>query len=242
MKKWVPVMMDMEARRVVVVGGGSVAARRAGELADAGAVVTVISPEFHPDLVRRIDSGEVRAVPARYRGAEQLEGAWLAVAATDDRELNRAVCRDAKRIGILWSNVSDAEHSALIMPRAVRRGGLVIAVSTSGASPGLAKRIAAQLETQFGEAYEAYVDFLYELRREVKRRGLDAKRRKRIFESALEFDILEAVGKDRAARAEWMERFIHLPETAETEFADEKTDHSRQQTKRSGPDPDASSD
>jgi len=244
MKKWFPVMLDMEGRKVVVVGGGAVAARRAGELAGAGAGVTVISPDFHPDLMRMIESGQVRAIRSRYTGPGQLQGAWLAVAATGDGEVNREVCRDAERLGILWNDASDAERSALLVPRTIRRGRLVIAVSTSGASPGLAKRIAAEIGERFGEEYAEYAEFLAELREKAKRRVKDEKRRKMIFESALKSDILESIEKNRAERAKWIERLLEnqLPSAAETESKNETTDRGGHQTKRPGADSDESGD
>lgn len=222
-----------------MVGGGDIAAHKIGELIEAGAEVTVIAPEYHRELERRIAGGQVKAIRARYEGIGQLQGAWLAVAATDDETVNAAVCRDAAALGLFCNNVADAALSSLIMPRTIRRGGLVIAVSTSGASPGLTKRIAAQLERQFDETYAEYIDFLHELREEVKRRVESRDRRALIFEAALQPELREAIRRDRRGT---MERLLHLPEKVGTESTDETNNRGGHKTERAGADPDRTGD
>jgi siroheme synthase-like protein len=144
----------------VVVGGGAVAARKARKLIQAGAEVVVVSPEVLPELVDM--SVEVHERPYEYG---DLEGADLAFAATDSREVNAAVAREAKARGVR-SNVADRPAEGdFAVPSTLRRGGLQVAVSTGGASPTLARRIRNELEEVFGPEWAGVVEELEAARR-----------------------------------------------------------------------------
>jgi precorrin-2 dehydrogenase / sirohydrochlorin ferrochelatase len=150
----------------VVVGGGAVAVRKARKLSQAGAEVAVVSPEVHPEL-------EDMSVEVHERPYEpgDLEGADLAFAATDRREVNAAVAREAHARGIRV-NVADrptegdfAVQGDFAVPSTLRRGGLQVAVSTGGASPTLARRIRNELEKVFGPEWAGVVEELEAVRR-----------------------------------------------------------------------------
>lgn len=141
MKRYYPIFLDVEGMEVVIVGGGRVAARKAAGVAEAGARVRVIAPRVAAGL--RAD--EVRR--RKYRAGD-LRGAVLAFAATDDRRVNHAVAREARRRGIPV-NVADArEECTFIVPARVRRGEMQIAISTGGTSPRLAKQLRERLEAE----------------------------------------------------------------------------------------------
>jgi precorrin-2 dehydrogenase / sirohydrochlorin ferrochelatase len=144
----------------VVVGGGVVAARKARKLWQAGADVVVVSPEVLPEL--EDVSVEVHERP--YESGD-LEGADLAFAATDRREVNVAVAREANARGIRINVADRPAEGDFAVPSTLRRGGLQVAVSTGGASPTLARRIRHELEEVFGPEWAGVVEELEAVRR-----------------------------------------------------------------------------
>jgi precorrin-2 dehydrogenase/sirohydrochlorin ferrochelatase len=143
-----------------VVGGGAVARRKARKLLQAGAEVVVISPEVLPEL-------EGMGVEVRHRPYEygDLEGADLAFAATDSREVNAAVAREAGERGVRINVADRPSEGDFAVPATLRRGGLQVAVSTGGASPTLARRIRNELEEVFGPEWASVVAELETVRR-----------------------------------------------------------------------------
>ena len=152
-----PIFLDLSGRRCVVVGGGVVANRKARKLLQARAEVVVISPETKPEI-------ESMAVEVRRRPYEagDLEGAYLAFAATDSREVNSAVAREAGERGIFVNVADKPSEGSFALPSTLRRGGLQVAVSTGGASPTLARDVREELEAKFGPEWAGLVE---ELRR-----------------------------------------------------------------------------
>jgi len=137
-----------------------VAARKARKLLEAGAEVVVVSPEVGSDLG---DTGiEVRERPYEYG---DLEGADLVFAATDRREVNAAVAREAKERGVRVNVADRPAEGDFAVPSTLRRGGLQVAVSTGGASPTLARRIRGELEEVFGPEWAGVVEELEAVRR-----------------------------------------------------------------------------
>ena len=144
----------------MVVGGGAVAARKARKLFQAGAEVVVVSPEVLPELEGT--SVEVHERPYEYG---DLEGADLAFAATDSREANAAVAREAHARGVRINVADRPAEGDFAVPSTLRRGGLQVAVSTGGASPTLARRIRNELEEVFGPEWAGVVEELEAVRR-----------------------------------------------------------------------------
>ena len=147
----------------MVVGGGEVASRKARKLLQARARVVVISPEITPVL-------ESVAVEVHRRSYEagDLEGAYLAFAATGSREVNAAVAREAKERGIPVNVADKPSEGDFAVPSTLRRGRLQVAVSTGGASPALARRIKDELEESFGPEWAGLVEELHAARREAR--------------------------------------------------------------------------
>lgn len=193
-------LVDLANTRCLVVGGGEVAARKVAALLAAGARPIVISPAFCESLRRQIDDGHIDAMERRYQSGD-LAGVRLVIAATDDPVTNEAVWREAQDTGCLVNVVDDPLRCNFFVPATVRRGALTLAVSTSGKSPLLARRIRQELEAQFEPAYEAYVDLLGELRPIVQEIA-SAALRKRLWEAILGSDVLDWVraGDIQAAR------------------------------------------
>jgi precorrin-2 dehydrogenase / sirohydrochlorin ferrochelatase len=155
-----PIFLDLSGRRCVVVGGGEVAGRKARKLLQARAEVVVIAPEVRPEL-------ESVAAEVHRRPYEQgdLEGAYLAFAATDAREVNAAVAEEAKGRGIPVNVADRPSVGDFALPSTLRRGRLQVAVSTGGASPTLAREIRGELEVLFGPEWAGVVEELHASRR-----------------------------------------------------------------------------
>jgi siroheme synthase-like protein len=143
----------------VVVGGGTIALRKAQGLVASGAVVTVVSPEFASGFAAGFGdgAGDVDLVRRVYRPAD-LEGAWLVVAATNDPVVQQQIYDEAERAGIWVNSVDDPDRCSFILPAVERRGPVIIAVSTQGRSPSLAGQlrdhIAARLPDGLAEIAE----------------------------------------------------------------------------------------
>jgi uroporphyrin-III C-methyltransferase/precorrin-2 dehydrogenase/sirohydrochlorin ferrochelatase len=162
-----PVFLKLEGRRVVLVGGGGVAAARLGELTRAGAHVTVVAPEIGTAL---LSFGGVIALQREFVPSD-LDGAWFAVAAATPA-VNRQVADAAEERRIFVNAVDDAERASAYMGGVLRRGGVTIAVSTEGCAPALAGLLREGLEAAVPEDIEAWVDIAHRLRQEQRAAGV----------------------------------------------------------------------
>lgn len=151
--------LDLTGRSCLVVGGGRVGLEKARGLLECGARVTVVAPEAEPELLDL----PVERVARRYAPSD-VEGRWLVVAATPDREVNRRVKEDADRHGIFCNVADDPELCSLILPAVHRVDPIAVAVSTGGASPALAQRLRAEIATVVGPEHAALARRLRALR------------------------------------------------------------------------------
>jgi precorrin-2 dehydrogenase / sirohydrochlorin ferrochelatase len=154
-----PAFLKLENRLVIVIGGGSIATQKIPSLLQAGARARVISPKLHPHLAEYVRRREIDWHPKPF-SHDDLEGAFLVIAATSIRELNAAVFAEAERRNILCNSVDDIEHCHFYYGSVVQRGDLQIAISTNGKSPALAQRLRLELEQQFGPEYAAWLEWL----------------------------------------------------------------------------------
>jgi siroheme synthase-like protein len=162
-----PVNLLVEGRPVLVVGGGHVALEKVRGLLEAGAIVTVVAPDVDDELVA-LDGITVER--RGYRGGEAA-GYRLAVAATGDAAVNQAVFDDGDAAGVWVNAADDPDRCSYTLPARVRRGDLLLTVSTGGRSPALAGWVREQLEAGFGPEYEALVDVLAEERDRLREEG-----------------------------------------------------------------------
>ena len=167
MPLYYPIYLDLGGRPCLVVGGGSVAERRALGLQEAGAEVRVVSPTLTPLLQSLADSGSIRYRSGNYEPSA-LEGVVLVVAATNSREVNAHVVADAQAARIPVNAADAPEEGDYIVPSVVRRGDLCVSISTGGANPMLAARLAAETEARFGPEYADYVELLGQMRTYIK--------------------------------------------------------------------------
>ena len=188
-----PLLLHLSERKCVVIGGGSVAGRRVRSLLEAQGDVTVVAPDVSAEIEVLRAAGAIRVVRAAYSPAV-LEGAFLVVVATSDPALNAQICTDASGAGILVNDVDEPERGDCIFPAVVRRGDLVISVTTGGASPSMAAQIQHKLAAEFGPEYDDYVALLREVRDAVLKQVSEVRSRKRIL-TALSADtgILELI-------------------------------------------------
>lgn len=140
-----PLFLDLTAQPVTVIGGGQVATRKIRTLLKARADVTIISPTASSPIARLATAGKVTWIRRPYRRGD-LSRARLVIAATDDIDLNRRVCADAKRHQLLVNCVAPPDAGNFIVPASIQRNGLTLAISTSGASPAIAKQVRRDLE------------------------------------------------------------------------------------------------
>ena len=172
-----PICLNVHGERCLVVGGGEVAARKAASLVEAGAEVVVMSPDVCDELARRED---VTVVERPWQESD-LDGTVLVIAATDDRSLNERVARAARRRRVLCNVVDDADLSDFIVPAAMRRGALLVTVSTSGALPALARSVREELEERFGRDYAEYLEIVGQMREDIVESVPDENARREIF-------------------------------------------------------------
>ncbi|RXZ84549.1 bifunctional precorrin-2 dehydrogenase/sirohydrochlorin ferrochelatase [Paenibacillaceae bacterium] len=185
MSRYYPIMLNIEQCKCVVVGGGTVALRKIAGLAEAGAKIVAIAPEPADKLRQMALEGSVELVEREYR-EEDLADAVLVFTATNRGDVNAQVTRDAARRGIPV-NTADAGHTGTFTtPAVLRRGDLLLAVSTSGASPALASRIQQELAVRYGEEYAAYTMWLRELRTRLLAAEEDQHVRRKLLGLALD--------------------------------------------------------
>jgi len=198
---FLPIFMTVRGRRCLLVGGGEVAGRKARLLLEAGACVEVVAPELGATLGRLVRKGRVAYRPGVFEEG-LLAGATLVFAATDSDETNRRVYQAASSRGIPVNVVDAPELSTFIMPSIVDRSPVVIAVSTGGAAPVLARLLRARLETVIPAAYGRLAALAAQYRARVKAR-IPARLRRRFWESVFDGPIAEQVyaGQEHAARA-----------------------------------------
>lgn len=180
MGKYLPIFVNIEGKRCVVVGGGKVAERKVLRLLKFGAQVTVVSPEITKRLSRLAEEGKIEYRRGKY-DPRDIENALLVVAATSDRETNQRIVRDAKFLvnsvdGDLSTNSSNL---SVIFPAIFERASLQIAISTE--FPALSSTIRDELRRIYGREFANYVQFLRELRNELREKVVDSKRRREIF-------------------------------------------------------------
>jgi len=190
--RYYPVFLNLRGRWAVVVGGGAVAEQKVVGLVEAGACVTVVSPEVTWKLE---DLAATRAIAIRRRPYRRgdLEGAFLAIAATDDRTANAAVWAEAEERGVPLNAVDDLRHCSFIAPSVHREGDIAVAVSTAGKSPALAVRLRERIGALIGPEHARLLDLLGELRAEIAARVPDARARTRLWYRIVDSDAIESV-------------------------------------------------
>ena len=162
-----PIFLEVEAKPVLLVGGGHVADEKLGRLAEAGASVTIVAPDLIPPVRAFVDGGRARWIERPFQPGD-TEGYELVMVATDDGEVNRAVADEARARGILVNAADDVDNCDFILPSLAKRGSLQIASSTGGGSPAMARWLRERLEEFLSDDIVALADLLADVRKEVR--------------------------------------------------------------------------
>ena len=158
-----PVNLLVRGRRVVVVGAGTIAARKIEPLLELGAEVHVIAPAVGPEVRQWADEGRCSLAEREFAPGD-LDGAWLALTATDDPAANAAVHRAGEAARVWVNSADDPANCSFTMMSVVRRSDLVVAVGTGGRSPALAAHLRRLLNEELGPEYEVLLDLLSDAR------------------------------------------------------------------------------
>ena len=177
-----PVFLELAGRPCLVVGGGSVAARKTHALLAAEAIVTLLSPTLGGELADLVKTKRVEHLARAYRDGD-LAGFVLAFVATDDGAVNSAVAAEGRRTRVWVNAADDPAHCDFLLPSVLRRGRLTVAVGTGGASPALARAVRESLEAHVPPGYATLAEVAAEVRQELRERGpsVDADRWRHAF-------------------------------------------------------------
>lgn len=189
-----PIMLRLEGKKVVVIGGGRVAERKVTGLLGTGPLITVISPQATDKLKGLASSGLIEWLEKSF-SKEDIEGAFLIFAATNDNELNQSIKMAAGNQQLV-TIADDPDGSDFHVPSQIQRGRLSIAVSTGGASPTLARKIREQLENQFDEQYEEYLEFLFTARQRILKEVKDPSRKGKILTAIVNEEFLKSPNRE----------------------------------------------
>lgn len=200
MPEYYPIMLDVRGRKAVVVGGDRVAAEKAASLAASGAQVNVLSSTFCHELLQQAEAGQVTLWHKAYEPGD-LAGAFVVVAVASSQELVEAVWAETQERGQLVNIVDVPAYCTFILPSILRRAQLTIAVSTEGASPGLAKRIRQELEDYFPPAYGPYVRLAALARTLLRTSGISYEQRDAFFADFFVSGVLAQLVKGNNAEA-----------------------------------------
>jgi siroheme synthase-like protein len=210
-RSYYPVFLDIRGRKCVVVGGGQVALRKVKTLLEHGADVDLIGPDLCPELDRLAENGGINVFRRCYQTGD-LRGALMAIAATDNGDINREVVKEAGREGVLVNVVDGTRDSDFIAPSYLRRGNITIAVSTAGFSPALARKIRTRLEEEYGDEYASLSFLVNEVRTELRRKGIKVSSDD--WQKALDLDIIIGLlkkGETEKARSVLLNNLKSLP-------------------------------
>jgi precorrin-2 dehydrogenase/sirohydrochlorin ferrochelatase len=188
--RYYPVFLDIRGKRCLVVGGGEVATRKMETLLRGGARVEVLTKTLSGFIREKVLSGEVAHAGQEY-SKETLKGMTLVFVATDDGDLNQRVARDARELGISVNVADKPEFCDFILPALITRGDLMIAISTSGKSPALAKKLRQDLEAYLGAGYGPLINLLGKVRTRLLLEGRPPEENQKLLEELVYSPMLD---------------------------------------------------
>lgn len=184
-----PAFINLSGKKCVVVGGGKVAERKVLSLLRSGANVAVISPAITNILKKYKEKGKIKHIERDYKNGD-IKDAFLVIAATSDEATNIRVSRDAP---FLVNVVDRPDLANFIVPSVVSRGPMTIAISTSGASPAMAKEVRKELEILYGKDFGRFLAFLRQLRKKVLQDITDNKKREMLLKRVASKEIFDTL-------------------------------------------------
>jgi precorrin-2 dehydrogenase/sirohydrochlorin ferrochelatase len=192
MTNYYPAFINLCGKNCVVVGGGKVAERKIASLLGTEAEVTVISPDLTNTLERHKKRGRIKHIKRDYKKGD-LKNAFLVIAATSDERINTKVSGDAP---FLVNVVDMPELANFIVPSVVSRGPMTIAISTSGASPAMARAVRKELELLYNRDFGQFLAFLRQLRKKAMKDIPDNKKRESLLKEVASKEILSILRKN----------------------------------------------
>jgi siroheme synthase-like protein len=186
--------LNIEGKKCVVVGGGEVAERKVNALLECGASTTVISPHISEGLRQLTEKAVIQVFLRDYQYGD-LEGARIAIAATDDPVVNANVAQEGQERGVLTNVVDYPQYSEFFVPSLLRQGDVSIAISTGGKSPALSRKIRTKLEQSFTPEYASLALLLSDVRHNLRKRG--AQIGSDTWQECLDLDLLLRMLRER---------------------------------------------
>ena len=180
-----PVMLKLTGKKCVIIGGGVVAARKLTTLCQAGASVTCVAPSFATELLAAAEKYSCSLVQEVYQ-PQQLENAFVVVAATDSFEVNRAITAAAP---CLCNNITEPQLSNFTVPSSINVGTLTVTIATGGI-PGYTRLLRRYLQTKLNPAFGQFNDFLLEQRKAVKEINSSSEERTIFWRQVLNENLL----------------------------------------------------
>jgi precorrin-2 dehydrogenase/sirohydrochlorin ferrochelatase len=196
--RYYPIFLDIAGKPVIVIGGGNIAHVKVVGLLKAGAEVTVVSPELNAEMAALSAQGRFRHFERDYEPGD-LEGYTLAFVATDDRSVNSTVADEGKARKVWVNAVDDPPYCDFIMPGIAQKGDLIIAISTSGRSPAMARKMREEIEDFLTDDWAAMLELAAEVRAELREQGklIDAE----IWNKALDAELKKLLAEGKQAEA-----------------------------------------
>ena len=209
-----PIFLELSGRRVVVIGGGTVALRKAQSLLAAGARLVVVSRQIDDRLTALCAGSDAELIKSRY-SKDYRAGAVLAIAATNDHQLNKRIYKDCQELEILCNIVDEPQLCDFFVPAVVKRGDLQIAIGTEGQSPAYAGHIRKKLEKIFTEKHGQFLAELETLRKRIIKDMPDQSCRKALLGELVDDESFEYFVQNGPAA--WHERAEKLTTQYQTQ-------------------------
>lgn len=200
MTAYYPVYLNLRGRRCVIIGGGTVAEGKIARLLDSGARICVVSPDATPGIRQLVADGSVQWEERKYRDGD-LEGAFIAIAATNVREVNRQIFEEANERGVILNAVDDPPNCSFIAPSIVQRGPVTLAISTGGVSPALARKLRESLQSSDDLAWADLASTMAVARSHLREAGLLSTIDPQRWQCCITPDLLAMAHEGRDAEA-----------------------------------------
>ncbi len=192
MGSYYPLLVNLKKVKCLVIGGGEVACRKTRTLLNAGAQVTLISPEVDPSLRALADQGEIRLIQRNYQKGD-LQGFRLVFAALDDARAGAEIAVEAEKEGVFLNLAAEPNRGNFIVPAHIEQGDLLIAFSTNGKSPLLSQKLRRELTERYGPEYAEFTALLGRERDWALQEIPEAEKRKAYFAALVYSDLLDLI-------------------------------------------------
>ena len=196
-----PIYLHVAGKSCLIVGGGTVAERKAASLLEYGARIKIVSPAAEEGIAEWAGQERLQWIPRAFEDHD-LDNVFMVFIATDDNSLNKEIADLCRLKGILVNAVDDPPNCDFFVPSVLRRDSLAVAISTEGRSPLFAARLRRQLEAIVTEEYGYIVNLLGQFREELKQSSLDINQRKQILEQMVDSVLLDLLLDGRYEEAE----------------------------------------